>query len=85
MWDLRDYGEYPGLLSGDARRAASVKAAPRLAARHVLAGHSETVEDVVFKPASAHELCSVGDDFQVWGGGLWGAVGGCGGGAGGGV
>jgi hypothetical protein len=67
VWDLRDYGEYEGLLSGATKPAGGVKAAPRLQASHVLVGHSATVEDCVFRPGSESELCSVGDDFQVGG------------------
>lgn len=30
-----------------------------------LIGHDKSVEDVIFKPDSAHELCSVGIDRKV--------------------
>ena len=30
-----------------------------------LIGHTESVEDVVFKPNSAHELCSVSIDQKI--------------------
>jgi hypothetical protein len=68
VWDLRD--KWETLETG--KLAASLAKAPKLMAKHVLAGHTKTVEDVVFKPASEHELCSVGDDSKVGSGGLVG-------------
>lgn len=56
MWSLDDSME--GLLSGKAGSST-------LSARTTLKGHSATVEDVVFKPASTELLVSVGDDAAM--------------------
>ncbi|KAL6755216.1 WD40 repeat-like protein [Haematococcus lacustris] len=63
VWNLADHTD--GLLAGRSGGSAGAKFAPQLAARHRLQGHTRPVEEVVFRPGMAHELASVGDDYQL--------------------
>ena len=58
------------LLAGSSRgggdkASASSASSPELGARTILRGHSDTIEDVVFKPGSCEQLASVGDDHAL--------------------
>eukprot|EP00798_Chlamydomonas_sp_ICE-L_P030922 gene30922-35977_t len=60
LWSVQDHMETV-LSSGPTTGGKE----PELAARTKLKGHKDTVEDVVFKPDSTEQLCSVGDDHMV--------------------
>eukprot|EP00891_Asterochloris_glomerata_P005462 jgi/Astpho2/5462/fgenesh1_pm.00077_%23_3_t len=61
LWSLGDH--VSTLADGTAGSFDGVET--RVAARTVLKGHSNTVEDVVFQPGSAAELASVADDSAL--------------------
>ena len=44
---------------------AELETHPNVWSRLEFKGHTDTIEDVVFNPHSAHELCSVGDDRNM--------------------
>jgi len=63
LWNLGD--SLAGLKAGTLGGSAGAAEAPALPARTRLAGHADTVEDVVFKPDTDDRLASVGDDKAV--------------------
>ena len=78
LWSIQDHMET--LLAGSSRgggdkaSASSTSSSPELGARTILRGHSDTIEDVVFKPGSSEQLASVGDDHALlfWDTRRWG-------------
>jgi histone-binding protein RBBP4 len=76
LWNVGDHASSLSSSSGGSGwevGGPGTKLAPHLS----LKGHTKTVEDLAFRPGSAVELASCGDDYKVcvWGGG--GGVAGC--------
>ncbi|GAX75310.1 hypothetical protein CEUSTIGMA_g2755.t1 [Chlamydomonas eustigma] len=64
LWSLQDNMET--LLAGTVGTSSGKGGkSPELSARTILRGHSNTIEDVVFKPGSTEQLASVGDDHMA--------------------
>eukprot|EP00884_Botryococcus_braunii_P018332 jgi/Botrbrau1/5182/Bobra.0172s0052.1 len=65
VWNLGDHDGGSLLRKPGPAPRGLKETAPALANRNTLRGHSNTIEDVVFKPGSDQELASVGDDYSV--------------------
>eukprot|EP00271_Cylindrocystis_brebissonii_P021615 TRINITY_DN7834_c0_g3_i1.p1 TRINITY_DN7834_c0_g3~~TRINITY_DN7834_c0_g3_i1.p1 ORF type:complete len:736 (-),score=166.66 TRINITY_DN7834_c0_g3_i1:74-2281(-) len=64
LWSIED--SMSGALASSASQGASTGGRlSRVDARGIYEGHSDTVDDVQFRPSSANEFCSVGDDTCV--------------------
>lgn len=62
VWDLASHST---TLAASPDGAGSAGAGTSLQPLHTLSGHSATIEDTCWRPESATELASVGDDFSL--------------------